>query len=228
MSDSLRFIQDLALGGTSGVIAKTACAPLERIKIILQVQSANVGGKQVRTLLAPRCIIRSGVCCVCTSWCCVSELALSEMLGRSSITEYLMQWSAFPRRKESWRCGEIRHLFGSHATVGIFTYSFRRWMVECAIYAWLRRILATNVLGLPFLAGAGTSPTACAIFLPRFASSVSSHPVCPSPVVAVLELTSISFSLIRAAHLLPPPVTSYPHTPLPLACKEARHLHPKA
>ena len=47
MSDILRFVQDLALGGTSGVIAKTACAPLERIKIILQVQSANTSGVKV-------------------------------------------------------------------------------------------------------------------------------------------------------------------------------------
>ena len=35
------FVQDLLLGGTSGVIAKTACAPLERVKIVLQTQSAN-------------------------------------------------------------------------------------------------------------------------------------------------------------------------------------------
>ena len=35
------FLQDLLLGGTSGVIAKTACAPLERVKILLQVQSAS-------------------------------------------------------------------------------------------------------------------------------------------------------------------------------------------
>ena len=47
MSDSLRFVQDLLLGGTSGVIAKTCCAPLERIKIILQVQSANTSGVKV-------------------------------------------------------------------------------------------------------------------------------------------------------------------------------------
>jgi solute carrier family 25 (adenine nucleotide translocator) protein 4/5/6/31 len=38
------FLQDLALGGTSGVIAKTACAPLERVKILLQVQSASASG----------------------------------------------------------------------------------------------------------------------------------------------------------------------------------------
>ncbi len=48
MADSaLRFVQDLVLGGTSGVIAKTCCAPLERIKIILQVQSANTSGVKV-------------------------------------------------------------------------------------------------------------------------------------------------------------------------------------
>ncbi len=36
------FLTDLLLGGTSGVIAKTICAPLERVKIVLQTQSANV------------------------------------------------------------------------------------------------------------------------------------------------------------------------------------------
>lgn len=35
------FFKDLVLGGTSGVIAKTLCAPLERVKIVLQTQSAN-------------------------------------------------------------------------------------------------------------------------------------------------------------------------------------------
>jgi len=43
-SGALPFIQDLLLGGTSGVIAKTACAPLERVKILLQVQGASVNG----------------------------------------------------------------------------------------------------------------------------------------------------------------------------------------
>jgi solute carrier family 25 (adenine nucleotide translocator) protein 4/5/6/31 len=41
------FLTDLLLGGTSGVIAKTACAPLERVKIVLQTQSVNTQiGKQ--------------------------------------------------------------------------------------------------------------------------------------------------------------------------------------
>ena len=38
------FGQNLLLGGTSGIIAKTICAPLERIKIILQVQSSQAVG----------------------------------------------------------------------------------------------------------------------------------------------------------------------------------------
>lgn len=43
------FLSDLILGGTSGVIAKTLCAPLERVKIVLQTQGANAqlaGSKQ--------------------------------------------------------------------------------------------------------------------------------------------------------------------------------------
>ena len=35
------FVTDLLLGGTSGVIAKTICAPLERVKIVLQTQGSN-------------------------------------------------------------------------------------------------------------------------------------------------------------------------------------------
>ena len=41
---ALVFAQNLILGGTSGVIAKTICAPLERVKIVLQVQSAQQAG----------------------------------------------------------------------------------------------------------------------------------------------------------------------------------------
>lgn len=39
--DFVTFVQDLALGGVSGCIAKTANAPLERVKILLQTQSSN-------------------------------------------------------------------------------------------------------------------------------------------------------------------------------------------
>eukprot|EP00823_Brevimastigomonas_motovehiculus_P004061 TRINITY_DN25_c0_g1_i1.p2 TRINITY_DN25_c0_g1~~TRINITY_DN25_c0_g1_i1.p2 ORF type:complete len:350 (+),score=116.14 TRINITY_DN25_c0_g1_i1:53-1102(+) len=43
-SDSNKnFMLEFLLGGTSGVIAKTACAPLERIKIVLQTQHTQVG-----------------------------------------------------------------------------------------------------------------------------------------------------------------------------------------
>ena len=37
----LGFLRDMVLGGTSGVTAKTICAPLERAKILLQVQRAQ-------------------------------------------------------------------------------------------------------------------------------------------------------------------------------------------
>jgi hypothetical protein len=36
------FGRELLMGGVSGVIAKTSCAPLERVKILLQVQSASL------------------------------------------------------------------------------------------------------------------------------------------------------------------------------------------
>lgn len=38
---ALHFARELLMGGVSGVIAKTSCAPLERVKILLQVQSAS-------------------------------------------------------------------------------------------------------------------------------------------------------------------------------------------
>lgn len=36
------FVKDLMLGGMSGVIAKTVCAPLERTKIVLQTQATSI------------------------------------------------------------------------------------------------------------------------------------------------------------------------------------------
>jgi solute carrier family 25 (mitochondrial adenine nucleotide translocator), member 4/5/6/31 len=36
-----QFLTDLVLGGGSGVLAKTLCAPMERVKIILQTQAAS-------------------------------------------------------------------------------------------------------------------------------------------------------------------------------------------
>jgi solute carrier family 25 (adenine nucleotide translocator) protein 4/5/6/31 len=36
-----KFLQDFALGGVSGAIAKTCTAPIERVKIIIQTQDAN-------------------------------------------------------------------------------------------------------------------------------------------------------------------------------------------
>jgi len=42
MSDGLmNFLQDFALGGVSGAIAKTCTAPIERVKLIIQTQDAN-------------------------------------------------------------------------------------------------------------------------------------------------------------------------------------------
>ena len=35
------FVQDLLAGGTAGGIAKTAVAPIERVKIVLQVQNSS-------------------------------------------------------------------------------------------------------------------------------------------------------------------------------------------
>ena len=42
MSDgAIAFIKDFAAGGVSGAIAKTATAPIERVKLIIQTQDAN-------------------------------------------------------------------------------------------------------------------------------------------------------------------------------------------
>jgi solute carrier family 25 (mitochondrial adenine nucleotide translocator), member 4/5/6/31 len=37
----LLFLRDCLLGGLAGAIAKTATAPLDRIKLVLQVQDAS-------------------------------------------------------------------------------------------------------------------------------------------------------------------------------------------
>ena len=42
-SNPLTFVKNLVLGGTSGCLAKTLCAPLERVKIVLQ--TAKAGGE---------------------------------------------------------------------------------------------------------------------------------------------------------------------------------------
>ncbi|KRX06805.1 Mitochondrial carrier domain [Pseudocohnilembus persalinus] len=41
-----QFLLDFLSGGTSGVISKTVCAPIERVKILLQTQSVNSKLKQ--------------------------------------------------------------------------------------------------------------------------------------------------------------------------------------
>ena len=42
MSDgAIAFLKDFAAGGISGAIAKTATAPIERVKLIIQTQDAN-------------------------------------------------------------------------------------------------------------------------------------------------------------------------------------------
>lgn len=41
VSNSVAFLRDFCLGGVSGAIAKTATAPMERVKIVLQLQDAN-------------------------------------------------------------------------------------------------------------------------------------------------------------------------------------------
>mmetsp|Transcript_8660 Transcript_8660/g.20502 ORF Transcript_8660/g.20502 Transcript_8660/m.20502 type:complete len:302 (-) Transcript_8660:49-954(-) len=41
MGDSASFLKDFLAGGVSGAIAKTATAPIERVKLIIQTQDAN-------------------------------------------------------------------------------------------------------------------------------------------------------------------------------------------
>lgn len=39
--DAVAFLQDFAIGGVSGAIAKTCTAPIERVKLVIQTQDAN-------------------------------------------------------------------------------------------------------------------------------------------------------------------------------------------
>lgn len=49
MSDPMTFATDLLLGGASGCLAKTLCAPLERTKIVLQTNRAGAGAGMLST-----------------------------------------------------------------------------------------------------------------------------------------------------------------------------------
>jgi len=42
---SSQFLTDLLMGGTAGAIAKTICAPIERVKLLLQTQHSNLAVK---------------------------------------------------------------------------------------------------------------------------------------------------------------------------------------
>lgn len=49
--DPMSFAKDFLAGGISAAISKTAVAPIERVKLILQVQAANkqvVAGKEYK------------------------------------------------------------------------------------------------------------------------------------------------------------------------------------
>ena len=39
----MNFVTNFLLGGSAGCLAKTACAPLERVKIVLQTAKADTG-----------------------------------------------------------------------------------------------------------------------------------------------------------------------------------------
>merc|ERR1711916_295036 len=41
MGDPVSFVMDFLAGGVSGAIAKTATAPIERVKLIIQTQDSN-------------------------------------------------------------------------------------------------------------------------------------------------------------------------------------------
>ena len=56
--DPLGFFKDLAAGGVSGSIAKTATAPIERVKLLIQTQDANpriISGKSRGTRVSWNC-----------------------------------------------------------------------------------------------------------------------------------------------------------------------------
>ena len=40
-ADPMAFVKDLLAGGTAGAISKTAVAPIERVKLLLQTQDSN-------------------------------------------------------------------------------------------------------------------------------------------------------------------------------------------
>jgi len=54
-SPAVAFFKDLAAGGISGSIAKTATAPIERVKLLIQTQDANPKARLASALRARNC-----------------------------------------------------------------------------------------------------------------------------------------------------------------------------
>jgi len=42
-SGSMQIVQDMLMGGSAGCFAKTVCAPLERVKIVIQTAPKQTG-----------------------------------------------------------------------------------------------------------------------------------------------------------------------------------------
>ena len=57
-------VAQMACGAGSGAITKTAIAPLERVKILMQLQVTTGGGRRGCCPSSPFC-----VCCVCVCLC---------------------------------------------------------------------------------------------------------------------------------------------------------------
>ncbi len=59
--DPLKWLKDFLAGGTAGAVSKTAVAPIERVKLLLQTQACGAA----RYLHTPRC--RHAALCHCMS-----------------------------------------------------------------------------------------------------------------------------------------------------------------
>ena len=107
------FLRDMALGGTSGVTAKTICAPLERAKILLQVRPVLL---RCSTPSSDRCLVPCATrCCACN--CKPRARPSAETRGLQKAATRRAGCKTLPWRFE-WEFQESRHKICRLASAG--------------------------------------------------------------------------------------------------------------
>lgn len=100
--DPMSFAKDFLAGGISAAVSKTAVAPIERVKLILQVQAANKqieAGKEYK-----------GELIVLVSW----WANMADFFSTEKIRESLLPLSSIPWKFHQWRSLKVLVDFALH------------------------------------------------------------------------------------------------------------------